>query len=133
MAIAGCLGEIVFEVSANTVRTIDNVVWSGKARYSTHQRHLSNALTEFTGLEPDEIEFDIELSAFLGTNPLTEMVKIWTYQRNGTPLPLVIGEKPYGKYRWVIVTHSMKYKSYDPSGNVIRSTVSLSLQEYLRK
>ena len=51
----GCLGDVLFSVSDDTVETINNFVWSGSARYSTHQRHLTHALTEFTGLNPDAV------------------------------------------------------------------------------
>ena len=51
----GCLGDIVFKVSSDMVRTISNVTWSGSANYATHSRHMTDALTEFTGLDPDEI------------------------------------------------------------------------------
>lgn len=63
MAIVGCLGDVIFTVSRSVVRTLDNMTWSGSARYATHERHLTNALTEFTGLDPDKITFDILLSA----------------------------------------------------------------------
>ena len=67
----GTLGEVVFSVSDSVVETINNFVWSGSARYAAHQRHLTNALTEFTGLDPDGITFDIFVSAYLGVDPMT--------------------------------------------------------------
>lgn len=33
MGMVGCLGDIVFTVSDRTIKTIDNVTWSGSARY----------------------------------------------------------------------------------------------------
>ena len=131
MAILGAYGDVVFEVSSETVRTIDDVSWSGKARWATHDRHLGHALTEFTGLEPDGMTFNMELSAYLGVNPMAELVKLWEYERKGLPQPLVIGEKAYGKYRWSLVSHSIKFKNYDDKGNLTRVTVSVTLQEYL--
>ena len=67
--VIGCLGDIIFQVSEKTVRTLDNMAWSGSARYAVHERHLSNALTEFTGLDPDKITFDITLCSELGVDP----------------------------------------------------------------
>lgn len=131
MAIVGAYGDVVFEVSSTTAKTIDNVTWSGKARHSTHSRHLNNALTEFTGVDPDGMTFDLELSAYLGVNPMTELVKLWEYERKGLPQPLVIGDKAYGKYRWSLISHSIKLKNYDNYGNLTRATVSVTLQEYL--
>lgn len=130
--VVGCLGDIVFQVSEETVETIKDVEWAGSARYAVHQRHLQNALTEFTGLEPDTIKFSMTLTAALGVDVMEEMVKIWTYQRRGEALPLVIGDKPYGKYRWNIVSNSFKYLHHDKRGNPLVVEASLELQEYLR-
>lgn len=132
MGMVGCLGDIVFTVSSKKVETIDNVQWSGSARYSTHQRHNNNALTEFTGRDPDKITFEIVLSAFLGVDPIAEIVKLWEYERNGVAVPLYIGDKIYGKYRWSVISHAMKMQTFDRRGNVSSATVSVNLQEYLR-
>ncbi len=130
--IVGCLGDIVFQVSDKTIETIDNFKWSGSARYSTHQRHGTNALTEFTGVDPDKISFDITLSAYLGVNPQMELYKIWNAERSGAALPLVLGDKAYGKYRWNILSHSTVGKYFDSAGVLTHIVVSVSLQEYLR-
>lgn len=129
--VIGCLGDIVFEVSSKKVKTFDNMQWSGSARYAEHQRHLSNALTEFTGLDPDAISFDMVLSVYLGVEPMAELVKLWTHERNGKPLSLVIGDKAYGKYKWTITNHKIKMQNFDKRGNLTGATVSVSLLEYL--
>lgn len=130
--VVGALGDIVFSVSSRMVKTISNMNWSGSARYATHQRHAGNALTEFTGLDPDKITLDIELSVYLGVDPMTEITRIWRYERNAATLPLVLGNHGYGRYRWTITSHKTKAKTYDGHGNITSATVSLSLQEYLR-
>ena len=128
----GTLGEVVFSVSDQAVETIQNFVWSGSARYSTHQRHLSDALTEFTGLDPDGITFDIYLSAYLGVNPMSEVIKIWSYERSGAAVPLTIGTHAYGKSRWSILSHKVQPQHFDTAGDMTSATLSLTLQEYLR-
>lgn len=130
--VVGALGDIVFSVSSRTVKTITNFNWSGSARYSTHQRHVGNALTEFTGLDPDKITFDIVLSKYLGVDPMTEVTRIWRYERNAVVLPLVLGNHCYGRFRWTILSHKTKAETYDGHGNITTATVSLTLQEYLR-
>lgn len=131
MAVIGALGNVAFKVSDKTIETLNNMTWSGSARYATHARHGGNALTEFCGLDPDIITFDIELSSFLGVDPMTELVKIWTYERRGISVPLTLGTKAYGKYRWNILSHSTEYKQFDGHGNMLSCTVSIKLQEYL--
>ena len=131
MAIVGCLGDVIFTVSKDVVRTLDNMVWSGYARYAVHERHLTHALTEYTGLDPDKITFDILLSAELGVDPIAEVVKLWNIERSGRAVPLTVGTKGYGKYRWNILKHEMKMKTFYGNGDVHTATVSVSLQEYL--
>lgn len=128
----GCLGDIVFTVSDQTVRTLNNWKWSGSARYAVHQRHRGRPLTEFTGLDPDKITFDMKLMAELGVNPLEEVKRIWKYERSGTAIPLTIGRHAYGYYRWNIVSHEMTTEYTDTEGNLMGVSVSVTLQEYLK-
>ena len=132
MAVIGCLGDIVFQVSDKTVVTLNNWKWSGAAKYAVHERHGLRPLTELTGVEPDKITFEIQLRAELGVSPNKEAIKIWWYERKGTPLPLTIGKYAYGFYRWNIVSHEISVDYTDPEGNVAGSTVSITLQESLK-
>ncbi len=132
MAQIGCLGDIAFEVSDSTTRTLDKFKWSGSARYAVHQRHTGNALTEFTGLDPDQISFTVAFTPQLGTDPMTEIWALWRLMRSGKTLPLTIGEHAYGRYRWTITAIDIDAKYFDANGNIYCAFVSLKLQEYLR-
>jgi len=129
----GCLGDIVFEVSDEVWRSLENMKWSGSARYAVHDRHCTDALTEFTGLDPDSFTFDITLSAQLGVEPIKEITQLFTYERNAEAVPLTIGEHAYGKYRWTVNKHEAKIKCTDKNGDIYVAVVSVSLQEYLKK
>ena len=130
----GMLGDIIFEVSDEKQLTITNAKWSGSGRVSTHQRHLQDALTEWTGRDPDRMTFDIVVSYYAGIQDPQEAVnQIWDYERNGKAVPLTIGEKGYGKYRWVVESHSSAMEHYDKNGNLMHYTMSISLVEYLKK
>lgn len=128
----GCLGDIIFEVTDKTVKTLTNAKWSGSANWSTHSRHLGDALLEFTGLAPDGFTFDIIFSASLGVEPLDELSKLWTYERDGTAVPLTIGEHGYGKYKWAILKHDIKIEHWRPDGKLHSCTVSVTLSSYLK-
>lgn len=138
MAVIGWMGAggddegVVFQVSRDTVRTLSNWTWSGSARWATHERHDDNALTEFEGVDPDQIAFEVQLTAELGVNPMDELVRIWTYERKGTAVALTIGEHCYGKYRWSVLSHSTSMEVTDVDGNLYSATVKVKLQEYLR-
>lgn len=133
MAVIGALGKLSFKVSEAQVRTFSNFQWSGAARYGTHQRHGGNALTEFTGLDADQISLDLTFNAQLGTSPISEIWQLWNWQRKGTTLPLTIGSHAYGRYRWTIVSLAIKAEYWDKYGEIYHSIVTVKLQEYLRK
>ena len=135
MAVIGYLGKsaddgIQFIVSREVFRTPSNMSWGGSARYSTHERHATHALTEFTGLDPDSFSFNLLLTAELGVDPMAELVKLWTYERAGEALGLVIGAHAYGKYRWTIQKHETKLEYTDKNGDLYAVEVSVDLLEY---
>lgn len=136
MAVIGYLGRdaehgIPFTMSREVFRTPSNMNWSGSARYSTHERHATHALTEFTGLDPDSFSLDLMLTAELGVDPMEELVKLWTYERDGEAMGLVIGAHAYGKYRWSIQKHEVKVQYTDGNGDLYCVEVAVSLKEYL--
>lgn len=135
--IIGYLGRnagdgIPFAISREVFRTPNNMTWSGSARYSTHERHATHALTEFTGLDPDNFTFDMLLTAEIGVDPMEELKKLWAFERSGEALGLVIGGHAYGKYRWTIQKHEIKLNYTDKLGRLYAVEVSVELLEYLK-
>ncbi|MCI8525594.1 MAG: hypothetical protein HFF17_06655 [Oscillospiraceae bacterium] len=133
MAKIGALGEVVFEASEEKIETVHNVRWSGSARYATHNRVGTNALTEFLGVAPDKMRFDMVLSVNLGVDPMQELVKLWDYKRSGRAVSMILGTKAYGKYRWNVLSIEVKLEAFDVNGDLAHATVSVTLQEYLRE
>lgn len=129
--IIGCLGDIIFSVSDSAVKTITNYTRSGSARYATHDLHLSKSLLEFTGADPEDLSFDVEMLTSLGVDPDTELAKIANYTESGRTLSFVLGDKTIGSYRWVITSFKEKGNHHDGRGNVISATVSITLKEYV--
>lgn len=132
MAVIGFLGDILFQASEKTVLALDNMKWSGSAQYAVHQRHGCHALTEYTGLDPDQISFDMVLTEEYGYKPREELRTLWEYERSGAAVPLTLGRHGYGKYRWSVVSHDLTVKNTDRQGNIISAVVAVKLQEYLR-
>lgn len=138
MAMIGYLGKsegdgIQFIVSREVFRAPKNMKWGGSARYATHERHATHALTEFTGLDPDNFSFDMLLTAELGVDPMEELTRIWGYERDAEAVGLVIGGHGYGKYRWTVKKHETKMEYTDTAGVLYAVEVSVELLEYLKK
>lgn len=130
MAVIGTWGDIVFTVSRGEVKTFDGMKWDSGAKYATHDRHLKEPLLEFTGTEVETISFSMFFSAFLGINPMTEITKLITAQRQGKVSRLIIGTSTYGTNRWVITKLSKSLERYDNRGNLLVAKVNVSMQSY---
>lgn len=131
MAVVGTLGDIVFSVSRRKVKTFDGLKWESSAKYATHDRHLKDVLLEYTGTDADTISFTMFFSAFLGVNPMGEITKLLKAERSGKVMRLVIGNKAYGKNKWVITKTSKDLEKFDKRGNLLAAKVNVSLKAYV--
>lgn len=123
----GYLGKVLFVVSASTIRTLTNFVWTTQAKYSEHERHLKRPTLEFTGLNSEKITFDMELSNYLGASVLASYNTLRSYLSSGTAMPLKIGSLSYGSYQWCVEALTFKGGTTDKNGNWVTATVSVSL------
>jgi len=130
MATIGTLGDIVFTVSRSQVNTFDNMKWDSSAQYTTHNRHLKDALPEFTGTDADKISLAMYFSVFLGVDPMQEIIKLFAAERDGKIMRLVIGSKAYGKNKWVITNTSRALERFDNKGDLLIAKVDVSLLAY---
>ncbi len=128
----GTLGDIVFCVSQNTIKTFDGLQIESKTNYAKHTRHHKKPLLEFQYNEADSASLSIYLSVFLGVNPYEMQTKIDEYREEGKILSLVIGGKRYGT-KWVITSHSKGYNKIDNEGNLLIAESKLSLEEYAER
>ena len=129
----GSLGDIVFEVSENTIRTIRDASWSGSASVQMHDRHLDSALAEFTGSNADTFTFSITVSKYLGADPADTLSKIAKCEQSGTTLTLMLGTTKYGRYRWLISKHTTTLNHYDKTGNLVGVDIKITLTEYTKE
>lgn len=72
-------------------------------------------------------------SAFLGINPIKEIIKLLDAERTGKVMRLVIGSKAYGKNKWVITKTSKDLEKFDNQGNLLVAKVSISLKAYAER
>ncbi len=128
----GTLGDIVFCVSKNTIKTFEGLQIESKTNYAKHTRHHKKPLLEFQYNEADTASLFIYLSVFLGVNPYEMQTKIDEYREEGKILSLVIGGKRYGT-KWVITSHSKGYNKIDNEGNLLIAESKLSLEEYAER
>ena len=129
--VIGCIGAVPFYVSSEAVKTFETFQMSSSARYATHQLAYGNTLLEFTGTDPSQVQIEILLSAYLGVSPAAEYRQLEAYELNGIPVPVVMGDCAYGRWRWVITGLTYRPEYYDKYGNVASAKVSVTLKEYM--
>ena len=125
----GSLGDLPFFVDSSQMQTFTDMKWSSEAKYSTHALHLEKGRIELTGFNPDEVSFEMELSAYLGVNPKTAMNKLHSMLKKGTVSKLVIGTTVIGA-SWVVKNVSREFKHVYKDGELVSATVSVTLLEY---
>lgn len=129
-SIVGMLGGMFFITSARYAKTIQEFEWDSEAEYAEHDIYGGTTQLEFVGCKADEISIEIKLSAYFGVNPIRDIVTLLGYERSGKALELVLGEKSYGKCKWVIKKSKRVGNVYDGNGNLTEAIYSINLKAY---
>lgn len=125
----GALGNIVFTVSSNFVRTPSNIKKSRSARIAKHEIIGSKPKLEFQGEDLVSMSFDIRLDASLGVSPQADINSLSTLESTGEIVDLVIGNVYHGAFLIESIEENTKYT--DRNGNIIVAELSINLQEYV--
>lgn len=127
----GSFGDVVFEVSADRIRTFRDFQIQRSAKYSEHAIHGRKGLLEFSGLSASTASLNIRLDAGLGVNPKEELTALHDILNNHEALPFILDGEPQGDGLWVLESLSESYEIVDNKGAVIAVEVSLKLKEYI--
>lgn len=122
------LGDVAFSVTNRTAAMLSNMQWNSSANYSTHALAGKKGLIEFTGMEPDEISFELELSAFFGLNPDKQQAKLTTRMAKAQAMKLIIGDKVFPN-KWVIESLNRTASRHYKDGTVASYSLSITLKE----
>lgn len=132
MATIGNLGEyIVFSVSSKKVLTFNKMTQTVKGRWTTHSVITSKPKSEFLGADLRSVSLNIRLDAMLGVKPLSVLKTLEHAVEQGRVLPFVLGGKKVGSNSWVITQMSETWDCVYTKGELIKASVTLTLQEYV--
>ena len=119
------LGDLVFEVSSETIKTFEQLKLTKQASYATHKVHGQTAVPEFTGFEADTATFKMILSAYFGVNPLDALKQLEEMQRERKAYTLVLGTDVYGK--WAITSLGESFDRVHKDGALLTCSVNVGL------
>lgn len=127
--IIGYLGDIVFSVSKNLVRTFDSFNRSGFARWATHEVVGDKPLLEFLGPGVEEISFEMQLSTSLGVTPEEELAKLRALRDDGKPAMLIINGEVVGDHDWAVEALTETVTYWGKGGKMLSAKASATLKE----
>ncbi len=127
----GSFGEVVFEVSAEKIRTFRDFQIQRSAKYTEHAIVGKKGLLEFTGLSASSASLNIRLDAGLGINPKEELNTLHEILAKHEALPFILDGEPQGDGLWVLESIGENYEIIDNQGTFIAVEVSLKLKEYI--
>lgn len=125
----GMFGNIVFQVSENSVRNFKEFKRDTSARYATHDIISQKPRVEYLGQGLDTATLNIELSANLGVNVQASIDQWNSYCNNATVSVFVLGGRVIGR-QWIITGVSQAYGIITNKGRILTATLDISLQEY---
>lgn len=130
MATVGSLGGITFNVSSRRVLTFDNYSRQGNIKSAEHGIIAEKSNLEFTGLDPEEITFDIQLFSQLNITPEDKLKALRNIRDTGRVVSFILGSSPVSQNKWMITSLSEKTSYWKQRGKMHVVTVSVTLKEY---
>ena len=125
----GSLGSAVFYVTDKSVKTINSMSWKKKYNYSVHKMHGRKGILEYTGMDPDEIDLEVKVSAFLGVRPLDVMNELNNMAASSAVIPFVLGTDVIGT-SWVITELHASPDFFYLDGTLISAPFKIKIKEY---
>lgn len=121
--------NIVFEVSADYVKTFNNFKRDIEAKTTEHSLVNVPDKVQFLGRGLYKISFDMSFRIEMGLNPQKAIDQLHDALINGEVHPLRIGNKTFGNF--IIKSLSDSYDLIDGRGNVFGAFVNVNMQEYV--
>lgn len=128
----GTLGtSIVFEVTDEKVMNFTDMNRTVTGNWTSHSVIGQKPKSEFLGAALQTITFNLVLNSALGVRPRAVLDAIAEMVEDGTAEYFVIGSAPVGKNPWKITSVSETWDTILNKGELMKATLSLSLEEYV--
>ena len=98
----GYLGDVVFEVSQQQVKTFGDLRRNASARLASHDLISRKPLLEFTGPALESLSFSMTLSSFLGIEPIEEVQTLRGMRDQGLTIPFILDGTPQSEGLWLL-------------------------------
>ncbi len=128
LKVDGAGEDIVFEASADKVRTWHDARRTGRGRWVKHEVYAEKPKKEFIGPDLDTITLSVRLDINHGLVPRDELRKMRALMKTGVVMQFSIGGQYFGDFSLESVDET--WTRLDPKGVLTTAVVSLVLEEY---
>ena len=124
-------GDMEFEVNGWKVMTFTEFSRKSSARWAEHEVIGEKPMSQFLGPELDVVTFTVPLNASYGLSP-RHIMEMWLgYNREGLAFPLIIGDKPLGVDKWVVIDINQEWGTVLNDGKLYSGSIDVTLKEYI--
>ena len=129
--IIGSWGLLVFQVSGNIARTIQELTEKSSGRWAEHEVVNTAPLSEFLGPGLDELDFTIIFTRMLGIEPQLNYEALRLAVRRGEYFPFILGGFPLSGNFWRISEISGTSTVFNPkNGQIAWMECTIKVKEY---
>lgn len=121
-----------FSVSASKVYTFTGLEWSGALDTESQEKLKSKPSTYIKGQTLGTMGFEVPLMAGQYIDVRSQIEQWEEIRDKAVPDFFILGEKPLGKYKWLLKSVSVSNPQIDGKGNILRAKLKLDFEEYVR-
>ena len=120
---------MVFEASAETIRTFDQLSASFKARWEEVKVMDEKPRLQFIGTELATVTFRMDFRTPLIPDPADELKTLQKMLEAGEPKQFQLGGRPLSNHPWALLGYKVDFRKVDGQGFVLSAGVTVNLQE----
>ncbi|MFO7153932.1 MAG: phage tail protein [Caldicoprobacter oshimai] len=125
-------GPKAFEVTQDKIYTFDGLQYTSSLNTEKQDAAGKKPSTYNKGPALDTFSITIMLDAALGVNPRREIEEWIAIKDAGVAYPFVLGNRPWGSNKWLLVEVQVIAQVIDNAGNILKAEISLKFDEYVR-
>jgi len=125
-------GSKVFQVTQDRIYTFDGIQYSSSLNTEKQDASGKKPSTYNKGPGLNSMSIRIYLDVSLGVDPRREIEEWEAIKDASIAYPFVLGTRPLGKNKWLLVSVQVAIQNIDSNGNVLSAELTLQFDEYVR-
>lgn len=125
-------GSKVFEVTDSKIYTPNNLQYGSSLDTEKQDAEGKKPSTYNKGPGLNSLGFSLRVDVSLGVNPRLELEEWESLKDSGVAYPFVLGQKPIGANKYLLIDVQGSNFAIDNSGNILAMDLDLKFYEYVR-